>query len=74
MTGMKRDRVAVIAGQGALAAQRLEALVAQLEGDGARAEAGAAAQIAAPRAWPSSRVDFGLTLTKTCSTAAHCGR
>jgi hypothetical protein len=34
----------------------------------------AAAQIAAPRAWPSSRVDCGLTLTNTFSTVATCGR
>jgi hypothetical protein len=31
------------------------------------------AAIAAPRAWPSSSVDCGLTLTKTISTAACCG-
>jgi hypothetical protein len=28
------------------------------------------ALIAAPRAWPSNRVDCGLTLTNTFSTAA----
>lgn len=28
---------------------------------------------AAPRAWPSSRVEAGLTLTNTCSTAASVG-
>ena len=33
-----------------------------------------AAQIAAPRAWPSISVDFGLTLTNTFSTATCSGR
>src|SRR5207237_10102698 len=32
-----------------------------------------AAQIAVPRAWPSARVDCGLTLTKTFSTATWTG-
>jgi len=31
------------------------------------------AVMAAPRAWPSSRVDWGLTLTNTFSTAACSG-
>jgi hypothetical protein len=30
-------------------------------------------EVAAPRAWPSSRVDWGLTLTKTISTVATSG-
>src|SRR6185436_11088587 len=33
-----------------------------------------AAQIAVPRAWPSSSVDCGLTLTKTFSIETSCGR
>ena len=36
--------------------------------------ASTAAEIAAPRAWPSSSVDCGLTLTKTFSTATSVGR
>ena len=32
-----------------------------------------APQMAAPRAWPSSRVDWGLTLTKMISTTAWSG-
>ena len=45
--------------------------VPQLPGfaDGEVSVQDAAAQMAAPRAWPSSRVDCGLTLTKTISTA-----
>ena len=36
--------------------------------------ASTAAAIAAPRAWPSSSVEFGLTLTNTFSTATSVGR
>ena len=36
--------------------------------------ASTAAQIAAPRAWPSSSVDCGFTFTKTFSTATSTGR
>jgi hypothetical protein len=38
-----------------------------------RQPAQTAAQIAAPRAWPSSSVDSGLTLTNTFSTATWSG-
>ena len=36
--------------------------------------ASTAAEIAAPRAWPSSSVDCGLTLTNTFSMATSVGR
>ena len=69
----RRETMSCTCGLAALPVPTTDCLIWVGEYSATSRSAPTSAVIAAPRAWPSSRVECGLTLTNTFSMAAQCG-